>query len=238
MPPDNTGAAAKNNLPTKGKTSASQANPPMTPKRTYVAMLRADFYYDRYYPLLVICLCLLVMGAILTLGGLYERTITPVPDYFPTTRDGKLVAPVPLSQAGVTTPALLEWAVEAITNSYTFNFIDYEKIITDASIYYTQAGYQNYRRALIESNIVGSVERKKYVITVVPTMAPNILKEKPTPEGIYSWLVQFPIMLTLQNVKEVVKKDMIVTMLIIRVPITESPNSLATAALIIREGKL
>jgi len=238
MSPDNTRVAAKKPLPKpKPGTPAKPAPAAAAPKR-YLAMLRADFYYDRYYALLIFCLILMSMIGIMVLAGLYERTIKPTPEFFPTTLDGKLVAPIPLSQPGISTPALLEWAVEAIITSYTFNFVDYEKVISDASIYYTQAGYQDYRKALIESNTVGSVQRRKYVLSAVPTYAPIILKESAISDGTWSWQVQFPMILTFQNIKEVIKKDMIVTMLIVRVPITESPTGIAITAIIVREGIL
>lgn len=237
MSPDNTRIAAKKQLP-KSSTPAKSAPTQSAPQKRYLAMLRADFYYDRYYPLLIFCLILMTMVGILVLGGLEERRIQPTPEFFPTTPDGKLVAPTPLSQPGMSTPALLEWAVESIITSYTFNFVDYEKVISDASIYYTQAGYQDYRKALIEANTVGAVQRKKYVLSAVPTYAPIILKEGASADGSWSWHVSFPLILTFQNIKEVIKKDMVVSMVIVRVPITESPNGIAISVLVAREGAL
>ncbi|MBS0289058.1 MAG: DotI/IcmL family type IV secretion protein [Proteobacteria bacterium] len=227
-----------------------------------VGTLRTEFFYDQYFLMVIMTLSFLTLIGACVLWAIFEYRLQNIPDLaikspttlrdrngnvvlsagapmlkFPTTFDGKLLYPTPLSEPFLSTPALLEWAVEAITNSYAFNFINYEAIINNASIYYTKAGYQNYRRTLIETNIANSVDRRKYVLSVTPTSAPIILKDKPTPDGIFSWQIQFPIQMTYQNVRETQKLDWIITMLILRVPLTESPSGVAIAALIVREGK-
>lgn len=223
--------------------------------------LRAEFYYDQYYILAFLTFCLVSIVAGMGFWIYYEKMLQNVPgqgipatssfEYgdgkqvhvgdpllvFPTTVDGKLFYPVPLSDPFLTQAALLEWAVESVVSAYTFNFVNYEQVITNSSIFFTKSGYQDYRRTIIESNIANSVDRNKYVLSVVPTNAPNILKEKPTTEGNYSWQLQFPITMSFQNVREVQKSEWIVTMAIERVPLNDSPNGVAIAALIIRQGK-
>ncbi len=228
-----------------------------------VGFVRAQFYYDQYYFLAFMSFCLLMIVGACGMWAYYERTLQNVPNQgipstvtlkdgagnvavnvgdpvlkFPTTPDGKLMYPTPLSEPFLATSALLEWGVQAIIDSYSFNFINLEQVITNSSIFYTKAGYQNYRRTLIETNIANSVDRRKYVLSVVPTAAPNILKESKTPEGFYSWLIQFPIVMLYQSVRETQRSEYIVTMAIQRVPLTDSPDGVAIAALIIREGRL
>ncbi len=228
-----------------------------------LAVIRTQFYYDQYYFLAFMAFCLVMIAGVCGLWGYYERQLQNVPNQgipsavelkdgagnivvnvgdpvlkFPTTPEGKLMYPTPLSEPFLSTAALLEWGVQAIVDSYSFNFINYEQIITNSSVFYTKAGYQNYRRSLIESNIVNAVDRKKFVISVVPTSAPNILKESRTPDGYYSWLIQFPIAMTYQNLRETQRSGWIVTMAIQRVPLSDSPDGVAVAALILREGKL
>ncbi|MBS0286295.1 MAG: DotI/IcmL/TraM family protein [Proteobacteria bacterium] len=231
-----------------------------TQSKDALGTLRIDFYYDQYYLLAFVTFCLVAITGGMGFWGFYETTLQEVPDQailapnsfevgkvtvnandpiliFPTTADGKLFYPTPLSDPFLSTPALLEWAVESVISAYTFNFVNYEQIITNSSVFFTKSGYQDYRRTLIESNIANSVDRNKYVLSIVPTNAPNILKEKPTPDGNYSWQIQFPIMMTFQNVRETQKSEWIITMAIERVPLTDSPNGVAIAALIIRQGK-
>jgi hypothetical protein len=244
--------------PSKGVSKA-----PTSAQKEQIGVIRAQFYYDQYYFLAFMSFCLLMIAGACAMWGYYERTLQNVPNQgipskvalkdgagnvavevgdptlkFPTTPDGRLMYPTPLSEPSLSTSALLEWGVQAVVDSYSFNFINLEQIITKSSIFYTKAGYQNYRRTLIESNIANSVDRKRYVLSVIPTAAPNILKESRTPEGFYSWLIQFPIAMVYQNVRETQRSEWIVTMAIQRVPLSESPDGVAIAALIVREGKL
>lgn len=246
--------------PVKGAAKATAAKGVQSQE---LGSVRTQFYYDQYYFLAFLTLCLMVIAGACGMWAYYERTLQNVPNQgvpskvvlkdgrgnvvvdvgdpvlkFPTTPDGKLVYPTPLSEPYLPQAALLEWGVQAVVDSYTFNFVNYEQVITNSSIYFTKAGYQNYRRTLIESNIANSVDRKKYVLSVVPSSAPNILKESLTPDGSYSWLLQFPISMTYQNVRETQRSDWIVTMAIQRVPLSESPSGVSIAALIVREGKL
>ncbi len=260
MSPDKVQQSAKKSPPKSGN---APAVPPQPDRKYSIGTLRTEFYYDQYYFLAFMTLCLIMIAGGVVLWGIFEKTLQDVPNQgiiatqaikkangdtvvavgdsilkFPTTPDGKLVFPMPLSEPGITTPALLEWAVEAVVNSYSFNFVNYEQVISNSAIYYTKAGYQNYRRSLIESNIANSVDRKKYILSAVPMSAPVVTKEKPTPDGVYNWQLQFPIQMNYQNVREAQRSDWIVTLSIVRVPTNEAPDGLAIAAMIIREGKL
>ncbi len=243
------------------KSGAKQA-PPSQPKES-LGLLKIDFYYDQYYLLAFISFMLLVIASGCGLWAVYEKTLQNVPNQgipspielkdsegtvvvavgdptlkFPTTPDGKLVYPTPLSEPSMPIAALLEWGVRAVSDSYTFNFINFDQIITNSSIFYTKAGYQNYRRTLVETNIANNVDKKNYVLQVIPVSAPNILKESITPDGAYSWLIQFPIRVMYRNLRETQTLEFIVTMAIQRVPLSESPDGVAIAALIVRETKL
>jgi intracellular multiplication protein IcmL len=261
MPPEN---VKKSIAQAQPKTTSAKPTQKQPAARQYtVSTLRNEFYYDRYYFLAFVTLTLIAICIGFGLMAYYEHQLQNVPNQgylskqtlndsrgntivkagdpilkFPMTLDGKLIYPTPLSEPGMSTPAILEWAVDSIKTSFGFNFIDYEQIITNASILYTKIGYQNYRSILIGTGMVNNVERKKYVISVTPTSAPTILKEKTSPDGIYAWQIQYPIQLTFQNVKETLKSDWVVTMLIVRAPLSEAPRGVAIAALILREGRL
>lgn len=201
------------------------------------SVVRADFYNDRHLLLMLFTLLFLGIAAALGYWSLQERKIRPMPEAFASTVDGKLIQPTPLNVPGFSTPAIIEWAVSSISSSFSFNFINYEKVITDATVYYTKLGFQDYRRILIDSGIVNIVQRKKYVVSVEPTSAPIILKETLTPDNVYSWQLQFNIQVTYENARETLKQDWIITMLVLRMPLSETPEGLGIAALIAREGR-
>lgn len=198
--------------------------------------LRSQFFDDHMRYTFVTCLCLMVITACAAIWGLYERVRQPSNQIFPMTTDHKLIAPIPLSEPGLSTPALLEWVVQACTKSYTFNFIDYEKAVLNASQYFTKAGYQTYRKDLIESNIVALATARKLVINVIPTSAPIILKEKLGPDGSYTWQVQLPMLMQLQNSQDSLRRNITFTLLITRVPMSENSQGVAIEVMIARQS--
>ncbi len=232
----------------KGQVTKTAPANTATPSEGGIARIHTAFNYD--HRLLLVFLVLLLMGivATLVLFSLEERNILDIPvsadmdvdnlrQIFPRTVDGKFWAPVPLTEPGLDTPSLLQWVVDAAVESYTLNFLNYEKVIGQASAYYTKIGYQHYRRALVESGFLASVQTNKYVTSVIPLNAPTVLKEKPAPDGTYSWQVQVPIRVTMNSGHGLDIQFLTLTMAITRVSFSESPDGVAIAALIVRKDK-
>lgn len=201
-----------------------------------LVMLRNNFYRDNFRRLMI--MCLLLLG---TIGGLigyiyYQEQNKPKPTYFATTSDGKLIKLISLDQPNLKTNALLQWATEAGTAAYTFNFVNYRKALQDVRQYFTKRGYQNFLKALTDSNNLEAVKRKKLVVSAVPTGAPVILKEGRTSNGRYAWQVQFPMLLTYQSASDSIRQNIVVTMLITRIPTLESEKGVGIASFVVREG--
>src|SRR5579872_6794221 len=159
-----------------------------------LVVLRNNFYRDNYRRLMLVCLGLILLVAGLGYWAFYERVNQPLPKYFATTYDGKLISLVPLNQANLNDNQLLQWATEAAVASYTFNFVNFRKALQDVRIYFTKMGYQYFLKALKDSNNLDAVQNKKLVVSATPTGAPVILKKgiynDGSPLGVYGWTVQ------------------------------------------------
>lgn len=210
--------------------------PPMKTGGLDLVMLRNNFYRDNFRRLMVFCLLLLALIGALCGYIYYQEQNKPKPQYFATTHDGKLIKLLPLNQPNLTTNALLQWAVEAATAAYTFNFVDYRKRLQDVRIYFTKLGYQNFLQALTDSRNLEAVKSKKLVVSAVPTGAPVVLREGVTSSGFYAWQVQFPMLLTYQSASDLINQNIMVTMLITRVPTLESAKGIGIASFVVREG--
>lgn len=202
-----------------------------------LVMLRNNFYRDNFRRLMIACLILLGIIAGLMAYIFYQERNKPSPTYFATTTDGKLIKLVPLNQPNLQTNALLQWATEAGTAAYTFNFVNYRKSLQDVRQYFTKRGYQNFLKALTDSRNLEAVKTKKLVVSAVPTGAPVVLKEGVTSTGRYAWQVQFPMLLTYQSASDTIKQSIIVTMLITRIPTLESEKGVGIASFVVREGQ-
>src|SRR3990167_6793036 len=103
-------------------------------------MLRQNFYRDNYRILMYFCY-LLVIAAMALMGyTFYERTHKPNVNYYATTNDGKLIKLSPLDEPNLSTQALLDWVVEATTTAYNFNFGNYQDVLKNIRVYFTEPG--------------------------------------------------------------------------------------------------
>jgi intracellular multiplication protein IcmL len=206
-----------------------------------LVVLRNNFYRDNYRRLMLVCLGLLCLTGALISWGLYERTHKPLPQYFATTYDGKLIPLIPLSEPSLTPNALLQWATEAAQSAYTFNFVNFRKALQDVRIYFTKSGYQYFLKALKDSNNLDAVQTKQMVVSAVPTGAPVILKKgifnDGSPNGVYSWTVELPMELDYRSSTDRFKQNIILTMLITRVSTLESPQGVGIASFVVRENR-
>lgn len=204
-------------------------------------VLRNNFYRDNYRRLMVVCLGLILITLGLGAWGFYERANKPPPQYFATTFDGKLIPLIPLDQPSLSDNQLLQWSTEAAVAAYTFNYVNYRKALQDVRIYFTKTGYQYFLKALRDSNNLQAVIDKKMIVSATPTGAPIILRKgilnDGTEEGIYSWQVQLPMEIFFQSEQSPITQNIILTMIITRVPTLESPSGVGIASFVIREGK-
>ncbi len=193
-----------------------------------VVKLRNNFYRDNYRRVVFILLLSIVVNAIL-LGCLWWVITNPrPPEYFATTADGRIIPLKPLSEPNISEAALLEFAVQAATSPYTYNFVNYRKRLQEASAYFTPQGWAEFLKILQASNNLKAVIAKKLVVTAVPTGAPVVV-QKGIIRGRYAWKVQLPLLITYQSASTQIQQSVLVTMLITRVPTLNQPKGIGVA---------
>lgn len=174
----------------------------------------------------IVILVLLTVGLLVVIFGLMllqRNSITPSPVYFTAMENGALFPEKPLDQPGIETNELLNWITEATMEVNTFNFIDYATVLDAANVYFTKEGYESYKAALNTAKILETVIQQKYVLTAVATDAPQLLLEKPF-AGRYMWKIKIPMQFRYQNVKYSTGNLVEITVIVMRVPTTLSPN--------------
>jgi intracellular multiplication protein IcmL len=197
--------------------------------------VRVNFYRDNYRSLMVFTL-ILTLTAIALVGWIfYQRTHKPIPKYFVTMQNGELKQIKPLTQPNLTTRTLLNWVVEAGTTAFNFDFTNYQSSIKGLKGYFTPAGYKNYVASLQNSGTINQIISKNLAVSAVPTGVPVITREGPTPDGIYAWQVQLPLLVTYQSLSEVTKQNILLTMLVAEMPTIESPKGIGIASLKVTE---
>lgn len=196
----------------------------MNQEREVKAIEQEKFYADKT-PLLMLLTLLLIIFAVSLMGViiLLRSAAFPAPVYFPMTDEKELIAEEPLDQASIETNQLLNWVAEGMRNSNTFNFMNYSTVLDNSSIYYTKEGYESYKNVLTTNNIINKVIEKKFVLKATPTDAPQILLEKPL-AGRYMWKIKLPMEFRYQSVNADLRDLVQITLIVMRVPTTQSPN--------------
>ncbi len=187
-------------------------------------VVRNEFYRDGYRNMLRLSLLLGVV--IVGLIGVMFYVVNihqPENRYFATTEDGRLIPMVPLNQPNLSTPALMSWVAQAATEVMTFGFNDYRRRLQESSRNYTKRGWESFTGALQKSRIIEMVDANQQVVTAAPQGAP-ILESEGLVAGRYQWVIQVPLTVTYQSGNRTKTDNMLVTVVVVRVPRLESPN--------------
>jgi len=201
-------------------------------KALETVVLRNTFYRDNYYRMMAICVWLTLLLIGLVGFAFYQRTLRPAPQYFATTPDGTLIQLVPLDQPNLSPNTLVQWATQASTAAYTFNFVNYREAFQYARGFFTTEGYNNFIKALSDSRNLEAVKEKKLVVSSVPTGVPVIVNEGKIGDR-YAWQVEMPMLISYQSATEVIRQDIKLSLLVVRVPTLDSPRGVGIAQFIV-----
>lgn len=204
--------------------AADSAAAPAPPSGLGIVTVRNEFYRDGYRSLLRLAI---IQGFVILglLGAMYFVIEVHQPEnrYFATTEDGRLIPMVALSEPNLSTPALMSWVAQATTEVMTFGFNDYRRRLQESSKNFTRTGWQSFTAALQQSRIIEMVEASQQVVTAAPQGAP-ILQSEGLSGGRYQWVIQIPLVLTYQSGSRTRTDNLLITLVVVRVPRLESPN--------------
>lgn len=193
--------------------------------------LRADFQRDSHHRVLIALLISAVMNVLLVLSFVYIVRHPPAPQYFATTINGRITPLIPLDQPNMPPSTLLQWANSAAIAAYTYNFVNYRQELQSASEFFTPDGWREFVTALESSNNLNSVREKKLVVSAVATGAPVILDQKAI-NGVYTWIVQMPILVTYQSASATARQTIMVKMTVERISTLNSARGVGISSFV------
>ena len=197
-----------------------------------VVVSRNSFYRDGQHKLVSIVLLSMAANLMLVLAIGYIFLNPPSPVYFATSINGRITPLFPLDEPNQSDSAVLQWANQAATAAFTYNFVNYRTELQASSGFFTAEGWDQFLNALKDSNNLDAVKAKKLIVSAVATRAPVIL-QKGLLNGRYSWRVQMPILVTYQSASEFSQQNNVVTMLITRVSTLNSPRGIGIAQFVV-----
>ncbi|KTC85952.1 MULTISPECIES: type IVB secretion system apparatus protein IcmL/DotI [Legionella] len=194
--------------------------------------LRNEFYRDGQRKIIFALLFSVLINFILASLLVYMLTHPPAPKYFATSISGRITPLYPLDEPNQSDSAVLQWANQAAIAAFTYNFVNYRDELQASSGFFTSDGWTQFLNALQQSNNLDAVKAKKLIVSAVATRAPIIL-QKGLLNGVYSWRVQMPILVTYQSASEFSQQNNVVTMLITRVSTLNSPRGIGIAQFVV-----
>lgn len=199
-------------------------------------VIQRNQFYWKNYRLITLLLLLLILNSVFLLGFVfYQRMTFPAPKYVGTTPDGKPIQVIPLANPYQSTDFVLLWAVQAIKEIYSLDFVTWRKSIQDAEVYFTPKGYIDFMQALKESNNIEALIQRNQIVSAEVTAPPTLIRQGVKEEDVaYSWNLQIPVTITYQNsTDQVIKQIGTIQMLIERESTLRHPEGLAIAQLVL-----
>jgi hypothetical protein len=187
-----------------------------------VMQLRTDYVQDKMFVFVVILL--LQIGLVAALVGFifYQINSFPKPIFFQTTERKQIIKPTSLENPFLSPSAVLNWSVEAMRISYSFNYRSINNHLSKIFAYFDQRGIARFFEEINANNSMKQVKPDQLIVSVQIKEAPQIVNEGKI-EGRYIWRVALPIEIHYKNAVILRRQEVNVDLYIWRVPETEAP---------------
>ncbi len=155
--------------------------------------LRNEFYRKKYHTTFgIVMLCVLII-IILFFSLLYLVEHPTRPLYFITDPVSRLIRQIPNSEPNMSTENAMAWAIEAVEEANSYDFVNYRAQLQNAQKYFTEYGWQNYMQGLTESNNLAGLTKRQLVFVAKVTGPPKLLVQGLL-GGAYAWKFQMPLL--------------------------------------------
>jgi intracellular multiplication protein IcmL len=206
-------------------------------KTLEVVLERKRFYQDSYQSLMlaVVILLLMIFAAGWLNYSLMGKRARP-PEFFAMTCDGNFATLTPLSQPYLTDAQLLAWANRVITSVYSYDFVHYREQLESMSHHFTPLGWKGFGDIFRKARNLETVSQKRLLVSARPMAAPMI-DRRGVINGVYTWQLTMPILVTYQNKDANIQQALNVVVNIRRVSMLQNADGVAVSQYIASEGK-
>ena len=109
------------------------------------------------------------------------------------------------------------WAAQVGVSLFTVDFATYNTQYVRLEEFFTPVGWQGLQKAILTSGWLAALIDKKLTATAV-LQHPPIVTKRGILNGVYSWSITYPILVTYESASETRKENRVVSMVIKRVP--------------------
>jgi len=178
-------------------------------------------FYRMYQPRFIIVLMGATIVAMIWVGiilfQVYQR---PLPTFYAIQPNGQRMMLQPQDLPNLVPDTILHFACKAAVAAYTFDFVNFKGEINQARTYFTDAGWDDYLTSV--ESVVRGIAQNKLFVTGVVNGAP-VISNQGEIDGVYSWRVQIPFLVTYQSAQTAEQKKFTVLVTVVRVPTSVDP---------------
>jgi hypothetical protein len=121
-----------------------------------------------------------------------------------------------------------KWIEEAVMDSYSFDFNNFDERVDKMEYYFTEEGYAAYRATMYNSGVKEQVIQSKIKVTTVVTGSPIMISGGEF-MGIEYWRFSTPVRVSFYGGDDPKPQDMLVNMLLVRIPTHKNSKGLGIA---------
>lgn len=202
------------------------------------AGVRYEWYRDGFRLLLGLLLLLGLVLAVSMSLNVYLFAFQPAPKFFVQTADHQIIGVTPLNEPSFSDERITQWVTEAVIDANNWSFANYREELQKAcNTYFTPAGCQEYRDALIRIGNLESVKTKRLTVRAVVVKPPIIVgKVLSVQTQRFSWAMQMEVMLSYLSSAEQTAQSLIVDVVVVRRPLTEYEKGVGIEKYVARVG--
>ena len=207
-----------------------------------LVLLRNRFYYLGYRKLTLIFLAALFLCVFSLASAFYFAGRKTPPVYVPIAPNGQIVPTYSLDQPSnsdqnVMSAWVKQWALDGARKSYTYDYLNFGEQVNSAQTYFTYRGWENFIKALTQSQNFNTVQQQRMIVKFIPTTVPVIVDEKVV-EGRYAWVVQFKAVIQYvahDGVHQGFRQNVLVKMKLYRMSTVDSPRGIGIDQVVLDE---
>lgn len=203
------------------------------------AIMRYETYRKTCMFLVAALLVSLVVVLLAVSGSLWavSKAQTKQTVYFATREDGTITPLIGVEQPYLSDNAVMNFAVEAVSESLSLSFVDLEDDVNKSNIYFTKpAGWAAFITTLENSQMLEFIRNRRVVSTVI-AQNPRIVSRGLNSDGAYSWTMQVPLSITYMSSSSQSNERQLATVEIVRVPTWTSSRALGIRQINIQQGQ-
>jgi len=182
-------------------------------------------YRDSFRWVLRGLVVMLIVCVILTAGVGYKTVFRGETKYYASMTTGQVIPLPALSEPVVTNKYILEWASLATRTALNLDFVNYQKQLDTASVYFTSHGWSAFSDALTASGLLDDVRSQKLIMSAIVPRSP-VIRFNGVISGRYIWRISLPVLVTFGSASEQRQRELEINMIVSRVPAIDTPQGI------------